>query len=101
MTEKKDSDLSNVPPGVVYLFQKLTWQLVNRGFAHYSARAIMHRIRWHHEVDKGEKDFKCNNNWTPQLSRWFMNKHPELDGFFETRASPSRHNMTDYGGPYE
>jgi hypothetical protein len=45
--------------------------------------------------------FKCNNNWTPKLSRWFMDNHPELGEFFETRASPTPHDMTDYSGPYE
>jgi hypothetical protein len=94
-------DVNGIPPRVVFLFEKLTLELSRRGFEHYSARAVMHRIRWHYEVDKGERDFTCNNNWTPRMSRWFMDKHPELGEFFETRASPSKHDMTDYTGPYE
>lgn len=90
-----------VPPHVAAMFERLALQLVRQGHQHYSARAILHRIRWHYTVDEGQRDFKCNNNWTPALSRWLMLKHPELDDFFEIRASPNPHDMTDYMGPYE
>ena len=96
-----EASLSGIPPAVVHLFEKLSLELVGRGFEHYSARAILHRIRWHYHVDQGDKDFKCNNNWTPKMARWFMDKHPELGEFFSTRASPARHGMTDYSGPYD
>lgn len=97
----KRKDVSGIPPDVVRLFEQLSIQIAERGFVKYSARAVLHRIRWHYHIDKGDKSFKCNNNWTPRLSRWFMDKHPELGEFFETRASPEPHDMTDYGGPYE
>lgn len=90
-----------VPGEVVHLFEHIALLLVRHGFVHYSARAILHRIRWHYQVDKGQKDFKCNNNWTPLLARWFMDQHPELGEFFETRSSPSPHNGIDYTGPYD
>jgi hypothetical protein len=35
------------------------------------------------------------------LARWFMDQHPELGEFFETRSSPSPHNGIDYTGPYD
>lgn len=94
-------DLSGIPGDVVHLFEKLALELAARGHPRYSARAILHRIRWHYTVDENRSDFKCNNNWTPRLSRWFMDKHPELGEFFSTRASPAPHDMTDYDGPYE
>lgn len=89
-----------IPPGVVTLFEKLAWELINAGFKRHSARAIMHRIRWHYQVEQRQLDFKCNNNWTPLLSRWFMDKH-HMHGFFEIRASPSKHDMRGYAGPYK
>lgn len=94
-------DLSGIPPAVVQMFEQLSLKIYSMGFSRYSARAILHRIRWHYTIDQGDKDFKCNNNWTPRLSRWFMDTHPHVGEFFETRASPSPHNMTDYAGPYE
>ena len=84
MTELPDGP----PPEVVVLFEKLALEIIGRGLPRYSARAIMHRIRWHFHIDKGYRDFTCNNNWTPQMARRFMARYPEYDNFFEIRASP-------------
>lgn len=102
----RDEYPKGIPVDVCVLFEKLTWDLVNAGWPHYSARAILHQIRWHHHVDIGDRTFKANNNWTPALARWVMNKHPSLAGFFRIRASPtvgsmnSDHSMEDYMGPF-
>jgi hypothetical protein len=96
-----DDDLpTGIPAHVIHLFEKLTLGLIAQGFQRYSARAILHQIRWHYQVDVGMRDFKCNNNWSPRMARWFLKKHNQED-FFELRASPSRHDMTDYDGPYD
>lgn len=92
--------LTGIPPEVAGLFEEYALRLFRTGFERYSARAILHRIRWHFHVDKGDRGFKCNNNWTPKLARWAMSKHPQLYNFFELRASPQRHSMADYAGPY-
>jgi len=98
---------SMVPLEVCTLFEKLALDIHRAGWGKYSARAILHRIRWHKHIEVGDRDFKCNNNWTPALSRWFMELHPECGGFFETRSSPTTpghtpdHGMDDYMGPYK
>lgn len=93
-----------VPLDVCHLFEKLTLDLWNAGWEHYSARAVLHRIRWHKHVDIGDRSFKCNNNWTPALARWFMALHPYTGDFFHTRASPgsggAHHSHEDYMGPF-
>jgi len=77
------------PPDVCQLFERLALQIRAQGFARYSARAILHRIRWHYHIERGMREFKCNNNWTPAMARWCQARHPvELDGFFEFRNSP-------------
>lgn len=76
------------PPEVVTLFVKLALDLIDAGWDHYSARAILHRIRWHYHVEKSDRDFKCNNNWTPTMARYFHALHPQHAGFFRTRCSP-------------
>lgn len=84
------------PPGipleVCRKFEELAVDLargnnaVPRGpFRRYSADAILHRIRWHFVVERGNRAFKCNNNWTATLARWWLDRHPEFEGFFETR----------------
>lgn len=80
--------MSVIPQEVASLFETLTFDLINRGYGHYSADAILHRIRWHFHVDKGDREFKCNNNWTAALARDFMNTFPQHAGFFRTRKSP-------------
>lgn len=54
-------------------------------YKRYSADALLHRIRWHFQIERGRRGFKCNNNWTATLARWFLSKHPELPKFFELR----------------
>jgi hypothetical protein len=75
----------DVPIDVCVLFESYALQAVKAGVARYSADAILHRIRWHHQVEKGNRDWKANNNWTSALARWFIAKHPDKAGFFETR----------------
>lgn len=84
-----------VPVDVVEMFERLAIEIRERGFERYSSDAVLHRIRWHYQIERGNRDFKCNNNWTAALARWFMAKHGCL-GFFETRRSPTRDD--DNGG---
>jgi hypothetical protein len=77
--------MTEAPQEVKNLFEQVTLKLHAEGWPRYSARAILHRIRWHFAVEKGDRDFKCNNNWTAGLARWCMERHPKLAGFFETR----------------
>lgn len=70
-------NISDVPPDVVDLFERFALEIQSRGFDQYSARAILHRIRWHHHIDKGNRDFKCNNNWTPSTRPLVHGEAPE------------------------
>jgi len=76
---------SGVPVDVAQHFERITLELIGIGFKRHSADAILHRIRWHFQVERGVRTFKCNNNWTALLARWFINRHPEADEFFEPR----------------
>ncbi len=74
-----------IPQDVQDKYEELTLHLIRNGWQRYSSDAILHRIRWHFQVERGLRDFKCNNNWTAPLARWFMRKYPQHQGFFETR----------------
>ena len=78
-----------VPNDVADKFEQLALKISRDGWPKYSARAIMERIRWHMHIEQGNRDFKCNDHWTPVLARWFIAEHPEFDGFFETRRAAS------------
>lgn len=81
--------LSSPPADIYDLFKKLTMQIIAAGYKRYSSDAILHRIRWHMRIERGVREFKCNDHWTAQLSRQFMAEHPNHEGFFETRERVS------------
>jgi len=78
-----------VPADVCDLFEKIALEVAACGFDRYSARALAHRIRWHEQIDRGNREFIFNNNWSPALARWFIARHPHLSDFFELRKSPN------------
>lgn len=74
-----------IPQDMALLFERLALDVAGRGFKKYSSNAVIHRLRWHEQIDKGNREFKLNDHWSPVLSRWFLIRHPELPKFFETR----------------
>jgi hypothetical protein len=76
-----------IPTKVCDQFEKLAFEVHQLGIHRYSADALLHRVRWHFQIEKKKKDFRCNNNWTAQLARWFMDRNPQMGEFFETRKT--------------
>lgn len=74
-----------VPADVCLLFERLALELIRNGFERYSADAILHRIRWEMQVERGNRGFKADNNWSAPLARWFMARNPFCGKFFELR----------------
>lgn len=83
------TDISEVPHDVRERFVELARLLRQRGFRKHSADAILHRIRWMETVERGDREFKCNNNWTSPLARWAMEIDPALSGLFDLRERRS------------
>jgi|TARA_R100001198_G_scaffold87229_1_gene62245 hypothetical protein len=71
-------------PEVWELFEKFTLMATKR-LKHYSARAVLHRIRWETNVETTGTTFKINNIWSKDYAIKFMNKYPQHDGFFRLR----------------
>jgi hypothetical protein len=79
-------------PEVWRMFVEFTRDRIERGFDHYSARAIFHRIRWETEYPgstEGE-EYQLNDHHSPFYARAFMNTFPEHRGFFRVRVQTSR-----------
>lgn len=77
----------DIPPDVCQLFERFALEVMARGFTRYSADCLLHRIRWHEQVDQGNREFKINDHFSAPLARWFLSRHPEAPKFFELRAS--------------
>jgi hypothetical protein len=55
---------------------------------HYSARDIIHRIRWYTAIESKDKDgFKINNNWSPFYARMLQAEDPAFQDFFRNRKA--------------
>lgn len=78
-------DFHKENPQVWQLFEHFTNQVIAAGHKHYSAAAIIQRIRWHTDVETTDAAFKINNNHHPYYARYFHHVHPQHDGFFRTR----------------
>jgi hypothetical protein len=77
-------------PEVWRLFVRFTFQMIERGYRNYSAKAIFERIRWEKDAGgDGVTCFKLNNNYTAFYARRFARAHPEHAEFFRTREQPS------------
>lgn len=84
-------------PEVWRLFVQFTFQMISRGFKHYSVGAIFERIRW--EMDAGGDGvtyFKLNNNYRAFYARRFMLVYPQHGGFFRTRTQISASRPATY-----
>jgi hypothetical protein len=73
-------------PDIWRLFLRFTFQLLQAGRARYSARTILHRIRWETMVrEQGNAGFKINDHWSTWYARKFHAWFPHYAGFFEVR----------------
>ena len=89
LREVKDFHKRN--PQVWKLFEQFTFDRIDKGFRHYSADAIMHRVRWETEAGgiPGQEPFKINNNYVSCYARRFMMRNQLYKGFFRTRTQSS------------
>jgi hypothetical protein len=77
-------------PEVWDLLVRFTFEVIEKGYKHYSINAIFERIRWEMDVGgDGVTTFKIGNNYRAFYARAFMGKYPQYEGFFRTRKQTS------------
>lgn len=79
---------AGVPEDVWTLFVREADKVRASGLDHYGARTILEVIRHHEVIDRGNRDFKVNNNIQSVISRAYMRMR-NCPGFFETRGDQS------------
>ena len=73
-------------PHVYDLYLKYAEQVREKGYKNYSIYTIMHRVRWHVNVETRDNDgFKMNNNYAGRYARLIELRNPEFKGFFRNR----------------
>ncbi len=64
-------------------FVELTRMVRERGREHWSARAILHVLRWNRVVrDATDLTYKINNNWSAEMARLY-NRYYGIEFFRE------------------
>ena len=90
LLEARFAEFDRENPSVWTHFVRFTEEAIATGRTHYSARDIIHRIRWHLTIEtKSDDGFKINNNHSPYYARKLIRLRPELAGFFELRRTES------------
>lgn len=74
-------------PHVYKLFKKFARQAKEAGRDRWSARDIVHRIRWFVNIETNDptSDFKINDHYSPYYARKLVKQDDSFDGFFEMR----------------
>lgn len=83
-------------PEVFARIVEIARELQRRGHTHYSIDGIFHILRWETGLTTGDLGLKVNNNHTAPAARDVMREHPDLAGFFRTRARKPRANFGQF-----
>jgi hypothetical protein len=84
-SESKSLRFHMAHPEVWDEFERITLQLIARGFRRYSADGVMHVVRLRTSAGDRSAAFKINNNHVAWYSRRFAEAHPEHADFFKFR----------------
>lgn len=79
-------------PHVYRLFKRFAEEVLRAGHSHYSADAILHRIRWHlsvETVNPNPDTYKINDHFSSRYARKLMDEDERFRGFFTTRRLQS------------
>jgi len=73
-------------PHLYEAFKQVALDAMNMGFRTYGANGIFEIIRWK-RAERGDGEFKINNNYAPLFARLFANEFPHHADFFRFRKS--------------
>ncbi len=77
-------------PEVWRLFVKFAKEVMRAGHKRTSSDFIVHRIRWHENVEVvGGKPFKINDHYTRYYSEKWQQEFPDDADLFERRKKPT------------
>lgn len=75
-------------PQIYAALVELSRRAKAKGYSKWSTKAAFEVLRWESTVrTTGDSEFKLRNDFTALYARLIMQREPDLDGFFVTRAS--------------
>jgi hypothetical protein len=79
-------DFDRANPEVWALFVRFAEEVLRAGLHHYSADAILHRIRWHVAIEtRVSPGYKINDHHSAYFARKWQRLYPQHAGLFATR----------------
>lgn len=72
-------------PEFYRMFEKFTFDAINKGHKKLSPWLIVNRIRWETSMTTVGSMYKIRNEFIAYYSRLFMQRNPKYKGFFRTR----------------
>ncbi|MFI9157481.1 hypothetical protein [Kitasatospora aureofaciens] len=74
-------------PWVLRELERRTADCVDNGWKRISIGMLWELLRYRYgQVTRGEDEFRLNNNWRSRYVRLLLERHPEWEPLFETRA---------------
>jgi hypothetical protein len=68
------------------MFKRYAYIAKQKGYTHFSANAITHRMRWELAFERPEgEQFKINDHYSARMARELEEEVPEFTGFFRSR----------------
>lgn len=84
--QQRFDEFDTAHPEVFDLFKQFAAELRRAGRTHYSADSILHRIRWHCDVNQQrDETWKINDHFSSRYARKLIAEDESFQGFFELR----------------
>ena len=76
-------------PTVYNLVRMYAFEIIHRGYKHYSMAGLIHRVRWHTDIQARDENapFKINSGYSAFYVRLFELKNPNYTNYFRKRRS--------------
>ena len=72
-------------PEVYAKLVRLAFDMRERRFKRCGMKFLFERVRWIYWMERGDADFRLNNDFHSRYARKMMAEYPELEGFFVLR----------------
>ena len=86
MTQARFREIDAAHPEIWAQFDDFAAEMIRAGVPHYSADAILHRVRWETTLRSGTAP-KINNDLAAYYARKWRAENPDRADFFRTRVS--------------
>lgn len=73
-------------PEAMSLFEELALRASRFGQRKFGVKALAERVRWEFSIERGQDEFKVNNNHVAHIARELIRRRPELAPCIELRG---------------